>query len=337
MAFKSIINGVNDEAIIYKIFQRVLEKKNGYGVLRMFEVISDNLKEQCLKLIKEKEKILKVNIIDQYNVDYYLSKFDFQVREHIVKDILFKDFMYDYEKLSFRNGIKLNKYAYPKILSAFKGEGGLLQDSKMFEFLQFLVAENKKIIDKSTGEYEGIPNSDKIINIFFQEGYDVKNVIKFLIESDALDRYIGLDNINKDLPDGIKKEITIFIIDYYKEKLGNFQFYNLIQNLKPDELTELLEKYVVKEKMFDCTYQLSNNRNIESLYNCLYYANLLFSLISDEQFDEYFDKINSALITNDKLPSYGKGYERIIKVYAERYNVSYNGLFQFIESLVLMF
>ena len=326
---EEILYGIKDEQIIYKILLKMLEHEK-YGENYIFKLVPNNYKEKFLSEIKKKEELTKKEIINQYNIDDYLKSFKEEDRYHILVNIIFKDFLYKYENGKYRYN---HENDYAKILNCFPNDNKEFKSSSIFKVLDYLV----NIIKQKPNEYgkndhERIYYVKPITDIIYKNGYNIKEALKYLMDSDVLVN-TSLSGTIEDLPDEIKKEVAEFIIEYYKEKkekLGNYAFYSLINNLKDEDLKELFSKYVLKEQIYDYSYVIGIN-SFKEKHNCLYYCNLLFELLSEEQLEEYFENINISLTANPKLPTFEQGHDLIIKIYSKRYKVNYEGLKLFIN------
>lgn len=325
-----LISGISDDNIVYEILVNALNYTNlEIEIPNLFKLVPYQYKEQFLYEIKKKEELEQNEIITSYNVNDYLQEFHLEDRYHILKDILFKDFLYTYNS----NKCRYTEYNYSLILKCFPQDKKEFKDSSMFKALQFLVEFTKEKPDEyNKNDHERIYNADNIINMIYENGFNVKEAIKYLIDSDVLSLNVGLSSVTEKLPYEIKKEVTIFIVEYYKQNnlnLGEYQFYSLIKYLNDDDLKELFNKYVLKEQLFDYSYVIG--KKSFKTPNCLYYSDLLFDLLPEEQLEEYFKDINTLLITNPKLPIFEQGHESVIRTYSKKYKVSYEGLKLFID------
>ena len=206
-----LISGISDDNIVYEILVNALNYTNlEIEIPNLFKLVPYQYKEQFLYEIKKKEELEQNEIITSYNVNDYLQEFHLEDRYHILKDILFKDFLYTYNS----NKCRYTEYNYSLILKCFPQDKKEFKDSSMFKALQFLVEFTKEKPDEyNKNDHERIYNADNIINMIYENGFNVKEAIKYLIDSDVLSLNVGLSSVTEKLPYEIKKEVTIFIVE----------------------------------------------------------------------------------------------------------------------------
>lgn len=324
-SYNNIINGITDNQIIYKLLVHALAaEKHNFNIINIFDRVPLDYKEDFLHLIAEKEKKLQNNIIEAYNLKDYLLKFSIEQRPHVIKNIIFKDFKFDCNN---QKNIRISTYRYKTILETLIEDGLKQNESKMYDVFLFLLDDLKQNLDENN-EQRKIFNPEELIIMFLESGYDAREIIKVLIDKDVVESY-SIPGINKKLPENIKKDFAIFTIDYCiheNKKLSDGEFYSFLCSLKRNEYIELFYKYVIKEKTYDYKYIL------EKTGGCLFFANQLASLMSREEFNENFDRINNLILLNQIKFDFVPGYETLIKVYSEKYGVDYEGLYKFIQN-----
>ena len=96
---EKLISGITDEKIVYEILVNAL-KNTKYESDYIFKLVPYQYKEQFLSEIKKKEELNQEEIISSYCIENYLKEFNVEDRYHILVDIIFKDFLYKYEKIN---------------------------------------------------------------------------------------------------------------------------------------------------------------------------------------------------------------------------------------------
>lgn len=326
-SFSKLIDGVSNEDILYQLLEYVLKGETlTFNIIQIFKQVPNKYKKQFLYLLSEREKELNQNIIESYNIDEYLLEFDIKTREEVLKDIIFENFKYEIKE---DKQERFGKYTYSSILGCFVEPNQDMKDSSLYSVLLFFIDELNKTSIKNQ-EKERFSNIDQIFKCFFESGYntnDIKEVLKLLLEKDLVENYL-IPDINKKLPDYMRKEITSFIIEFYiqqNKKLPDYLFYELIENLNNANFIEFFDRYVIKEKKYDYSAAIKSNKN------GLMYTTLLFTLMTDEEINDNFERIAEIFNTNENTFLYQVGSEKIIKVFSEKYDLNFNGLFKFVK------
>ena len=169
------------------------------------------------------------------------------------------------------------------------------------------------------------------MELFYNEHYDIKEVLRSLINLNYIDN-TSLYNFLDYLPSNVKKDVLYTMIDSFNAvgvKVNDFNFYGLINELNQNEIIDAIDKYVIKDKLFNYMHPF------DSLYNGqvdnMFFINTIFSLLPREELDENFKLFHTKLITTEKLPKYDVKYKDIVRVYSEKFDVNYDNLTKFIE------
>jgi len=325
--YKNIISGINDDDIIYQIIKYISENvRNVYIIVNMLKDVPKKYTLDYFNVIKKKEEEIGNNIIHEYNVEKILNVFpldgEIYTKEYVLKNILFKDFLYSKENSSLR----FNFSSFANILKAFNEKNVKLEDSKMFHIFNYLL----DIINKDEMVVQGL---DSIVYLFFVSCYDIKIIIKILIDKIKFDD-MHITIIVEKLPEEIRKEITAYMLDYYIDNnldITGFGFFSVLESLNEEECIELFKKYTIENKRFDYTYILRANWGRVPEYNCIFYLNVLIKTLPKEELFSQFSEIHYSIMQQNKLPNYNEKYYLVVEFYAEKYNLNIDNLLKFVQ------